>query len=196
MQATVTMYTPWLRILLSASLFASATPFSLTAFGAGKVSTGRDYADCLRQGHGESVLGDTQDVIDACQRQFEIVPDVRGELQSSGDMIPNEDGSASFEFRVSNTRQDIIVTGFTVTVTFYAARVSPDRALATYHFSFRSPVPPQGTLLEYGRLDAKSVADLARRHKAAGLGSGPAALGNAVYTYSARTDTQVEGVRE
>lgn len=115
---------------------------------------------------------------------------VEGELGSSGDMIPNADGTASFEFRVSNERADIVVTGFSVTVIFYDGEVSPERALSTYRWSFLSEVAPNGQLLEYGVLDAKAVADLRKRYAAAG-GGGADPLARAVYTYSAKIDAHV-----
>ncbi len=119
-------------------------------------------------------------------RAGETVP----EFGSSGDMIPNADGTASFEFRVSNERSDIVVTGFTVTVVFYDAHVAPERALGTYHWSFRSAVLPNSQLLEYGVLDAKAFADLRRRYSAAGSPDADP-LARALYTYSAKVDAHV-----
>jgi hypothetical protein len=108
-------------------------------------------------------------------------------LGVSGDMTPNADGSASFEFRVANNRADVAVTGFTVTVAFYDRAVAPGRKLAEYKWSFVSNVPPNEALLEYGRLDAKAAADLATRYaKAGNANAGP--LATAVYTYEARVD--------
>lgn len=119
-------------------------------------------------------------------RASETVP----ELGSSGDMIPNADGTASFEFRLSNERADIVVTGFTVTVVFYDGKVAPERALGTYHWSFLSEVLPSSQLLEYGVLDAKAVADLRKRYAAKG-GDAADPLASALYTYSAKIDAHV-----
>ena len=83
-------------------------------------------------------------------------------LNVSGDMTPNADGTASFEFRVANDRADIIVKGFTVTVAFYDRTVSPNHKLAEYNWSFVSDVQPNDALLEYGVLDAKAVAEFWR----------------------------------
>ena len=108
-------------------------------------------------------------------------------LGVSGDMTPNPDGSASFEFRVANNRTDVAVTGFTVTVVFYDRAVAPGHKLAEYKWSFVSDVPPNEALLEYGRLDAKGAADLATRYAKAGNPSADP-LATAVYTYEAKID--------
>lgn len=106
-------------------------------------------------------------------------------LSISGDMTPNADGTASFEFRVANDRPDMTVTGFTVTVAFYDRAVEAESKLAEYHWSFVSEVPPNQQLLEYGILDAKKVADLKKRHAHAGP------LSTAVYTYEVKADSQI-----
>jgi hypothetical protein len=107
-------------------------------------------------------------------------------------MISNADGTASFEFRVSNERADVVVTGFTVIVTFYDGQMRPERALGEYRWSFRSEISPKGQLLEYGVLDATAVADLRRRYAAtAGVAADP--LAKAVYTYSAKIDSHLPG---
>lgn len=111
----------------------------------------------------------------------DAVPVALGELIASGDMIENADRSASFEFRVANERADVVVTGFTVTATFYDRRVSLQNVLATYDWSFRSEVLPKGVLLEYGVLDAKAVAGLKKRD----------VLAKAVYTFKTKVDSQV-----
>ncbi len=108
-------------------------------------------------------------------------------LGVSGYMIPNADGTASFEFRVANDRPDITVTGFTVTVAFYDRTIKAENKLAEYHWSFLSEVPPNQQLLEYGILDAKKVADPKKRQAGA---NGRDPLATAVYTYEGKIDSQ------
>ncbi len=116
----------------------------------------------------------------------EPTPSAATNLNVSGGMTPNADGTASFEFRIANARGDVAVTGFTVTVAFYNRTVAPAHKLAEHHWSFLSEVPPNGTLLEYGVLDAKAVAELQRRHTAAAADP----LAAAVYTYEAKIDRE------
>lgn len=113
-----------------------------------------------------------------------LAPTAGANLNVSGDMTPNADGTASFEFRVANDRADVVVTGFTVMVAFYDRTVAPGRKLAEYHWSFLSEVPPNDVLLEYGVLNAKAVADLVKRHPNADP------LATTVYTYEAKIDAQ------
>ena len=114
----------------------------------------------------------------------ETTPPTDAKLNVSGDMTPNADGTASFEFRVANDRADVVVTGFTVTVAFYDRTVASNRKLAEYNWSFLNEVRPNDVLLEYGVLDAKAVADLKQRHTTADP------LANADYTFEAKIDSQ------
>ena len=117
-------------------------------------------------------------------------PIAAADLNVSGDMTPNADGTASFEFRVANDRVDITVTGFTVTVAFYDRTVAPGRKLAEYRWSFLSEVPPNSQLLEYGVLGEKAIADLVERHAAATGKAKADPLPTAVYTFDAKIDGQ------
>jgi hypothetical protein len=126
-----------------------------------------------------------------CDSSHGTAPIAQSELSASGDMTPNADGTASFEFRVANERADIIVTGFTVTATFHNGAVSAENAFAEYHWSFRSAVLPKSQLLEYGVLDAKKVAALKKRHAEATGGADADPLAKALYTYRAKIDSQV-----
>ena len=117
-------------------------------------------------------------------------PIAAADLNVSGYMNPNADGTASFEFRVANDRADLTVTGFTVTVAFYDRSVAPDRKLAEYRWSFLNEVPPNTQLLEYGVLGEKAVADLVKRHAPATGKAKADPLATAVYTCDARIDGQ------
>lgn len=149
---------------------------------------GRSYAECLLKNVKQPESIDAQVAADACQRRFEKAAAVYSSLDSSGGMTPNADGTASFEFRLANTRADTIVTGFTVTVTFHEGDASSPK-IAEHNWSFRSHVPPMGQLLEYGVLDAKAVAALRERHANAKDGADP--LATAVYAYHAKIDAQM-----
>jgi hypothetical protein len=172
---------------------STAVAFSLTAILLGCDSSpdpfGRTYEACLQK---KLVLAEGVPVeppTALCQQHFEKSPAQPANLAAGGDMIANADGTASFEFRLSNDRADVIVTGFTVTATFYDGEAASKKALATYRWSFRSPVAPQGQLLEYGALDANAVAALKKLHAGA-PGADP--LANSVYAFTAKIDTQVE----
>lgn len=112
---------------------------------------------------------------------------------ASGDITPNANGTASFEFRLNNGDPDVTVTAYTITVTFYDREVHAGKEIAEYHWSFVSPVAPKSQRLEYGILDAPAVADLKRRHTAP-PGTDP--LATAIYTYTATIDAQSAVLRE
>lgn len=160
---------------------------------------GKSYGECLSKVPRQSDAIATKTAMDLCQHHFEKGPAVYTELGSSGGMMTNADGTASFEFRISNDRPDIIVTGFTVTVTFFRGAANPGNKLAEYHWSFRDQVLPRRQLLTYGALDAKKVAELIKRYSSAKSGFDPDArvltdqdpLAGSVYSYRAKIDSQL-----
>lgn len=116
---------------------------------------GLSYDECMLKNlkHADRIA--TVTVREACQRYHER-PSTK-KLDARGTMKRERDKTASFDFRIRNPHPNMIVTAFTVSVSFYAGMATKDRYLTTYHWSYREHVPPLDEITIGGMLEARDL---------------------------------------
>ncbi len=120
---------------------------------------GASYDECVLKNLKQGAVGTRANILESCQRHFERPPASAHALPVDGTMTRDR-SHVTFEFRVSNNRSDVIVTGFTITATFYDEKVSNEDFLAQYQWSYRENLAPMSNTTTYGKLTGDELAQV------------------------------------